>query len=369
MTTMVDPLTGLPRLLLGNAQGIWTILDNNGTFESQVGQSASGVQLGSPTAQLANVDRNGNLQITQFYYGAVQPSSAAAQIAGAMFYGSSQDNGGPVSDPNILSDGNITYFQAASDYSGDAVGVATDQQGLGSAYQYFMPCCGGNDLDFFQYIGPGLSGAGLAAAGQAGGGYVSRTFGLFQQAGTLPTPDPQWPFGQGTDFAVNPVDSAEVAISSNAGRIFVTQNAGVTWFDIGDPSVFGNPASFDLALAYGAPDPSAPVGVGNLGNFISTLLRQTGNDLRHPERRRQRQQQQLDQHQRRPGPQARHRDHHRPDPRQPRRLRHHDRRRLLHEQLRRHGRDLGQHHEQHLQSAVLDLRPELQPDDGRAIRN
>ena len=59
------------------------ILDNNGTFETQVGTSASGVQLGSPSDQLANVDRNGNLQITQFYYGAVQPSSAAAQIAGA----------------------------------------------------------------------------------------------------------------------------------------------------------------------------------------------------------------------------------------------------------------------------------------------
>ncbi len=83
VTTMTDPLTGLPRLIFGNDQGVWTILDNNGTFETQVGASASGVQLGSPTAQLAGVDRNGNLQITQFYYGAVQPSSAAAQIAGA----------------------------------------------------------------------------------------------------------------------------------------------------------------------------------------------------------------------------------------------------------------------------------------------
>ncbi len=55
------------------------------------------------------MDRNGNLQITQFYYGAAQPRSAAAQIAGALFYGSSQDNGGPVSDPNILTDGNITW--------------------------------------------------------------------------------------------------------------------------------------------------------------------------------------------------------------------------------------------------------------------
>ena len=42
----------------------------------------------------------------------------------------------------------------------------------------------------------------------------------------------------------------------------------MTWFDVGDPGVFGSPGSFSLALAYGAPDPSAPEGVGNLGNFI-----------------------------------------------------------------------------------------------------
>ena len=77
VTTMIDPLTGLPRLIFGNDQGVWSILDNNGSFETQVGSSTP----------LAGVDRNGNLQITQFYYGAAQPSSAAAQIAGALFYG------------------------------------------------------------------------------------------------------------------------------------------------------------------------------------------------------------------------------------------------------------------------------------------
>jgi subtilisin-like proprotein convertase family protein len=266
VTTMIDPLTGLPRLIFGNDQGVWTILDNNGTFETQVGASASGVQLGSPTAQLANVNRNGNLQITQFYYGAVQPSSAAAQIAGALFYGSAQDNGGPVSDPNILTDGNISWFGPTGP-TADATGVGTDQQGLGSAYQFFWPCCAGNDTDFFQFIGPGLSGTGLNPAGQAGGGYVGRTFGLLQQAGALPTPDPQWPFGAGANFAINPVDSADVVISSSVGRIFVTENSGVTWFDVGDPGVFGNPGSFSLALAYGAPDPSVPNAPG-LGNFI-----------------------------------------------------------------------------------------------------
>ena len=53
------------------------MLDNNGTFEIA----------DRDLSATPGVDRNGNLQITQFYYGAAQPSSAAAQIAGALFYG------------------------------------------------------------------------------------------------------------------------------------------------------------------------------------------------------------------------------------------------------------------------------------------
>ena len=266
VTTMIDPLTGLPRLIFGNDQGVWSILDNNGTFETQVGQSSSGVQFGAPNDQLAGLDRNGNLQITQFYYGATQPSTAAAQIAGALFYGSAQDDGGPVSSPNLITTGII----AGSGPGGDAGGVGTDQQGSGSAYQYFWPCCGGNDTDFFQYIGPGLSGVGFTGVGVQGPfeGYASRTFGLLQASGGLPTPDPQWPFTGGANFAVNPVNSADVVISSSVGRIFVTQNSGVTWFDVGDPSIFGSPGTFSVALAYGAPDVNAPDGIGDLGNFI-----------------------------------------------------------------------------------------------------
>ena len=72
----------------------------------------------------------------------------------------------------------------------------------------------------------------------------------------------------GANFAVNPVNGNDVVISSNVGRIFATTNQGVNWFDIGDPAVFGSPGSFSVALAYGAPDPNAPEGIGNLGNFI-----------------------------------------------------------------------------------------------------
>src|SRR5262249_41812094 len=240
--TMVDPTTGLPRIIFGNDQGVWSGLDNNGTYQYQIGSSTN----------LPGVDRNGNLQITQFYYGAAQPGGAAAQVAAALFYGSAQDNGGPASAANLLTTGNIRW----SGPGGDATGVGTDQQGGGTAYQYFWPCCGGNDINFFQFIGPGRS------------GYLGRTFGLLQASGGLPTPDPQWPLVAGANFAVNPVNSQDVVISSSTGRIFTTQDGGVTWLQVGDPSAFGSPGSFSNALAYGAPDPSAPAGVGNLGNFI-----------------------------------------------------------------------------------------------------
>ena len=39
IVTMVDPTTGLPRLIFGNDQGVWSVLDNNGTFETQIGSS------------------------------------------------------------------------------------------------------------------------------------------------------------------------------------------------------------------------------------------------------------------------------------------------------------------------------------------
>ena len=243
---MIDPLTGLPRLIFGNDQGIWSVLDNNGTFQTQIGSNDT----------LAGINRNGNIQITQFYYGAAQPSLQAAIKADAMYYGSAQDNGGPVSAPNVLTSGNITWGGPG----GDATGVATNQQGDGSAYQFFWPCCGGNSTDFFQYIPVGQSGSGA---------YIGRTYGLFAQSGSFPSPDPaQWPYEGGANFAVNPVNGADVMISSNTGAIYTTTNSGVTWFNVGAASIFNSPGGFSDALAYGAPDPSAPSGVGNLNNFL-----------------------------------------------------------------------------------------------------
>ena len=99
-----------------------------------------------------SVNRNGNLQLAQFYYGAVQPSSAAAQVAGALFYAGAENIGGQASDPNLVSDGNLQwsalglgladYLPGQSTHGGIftiASGTAVDQQGSGTALPVLVP--------------------------------------------------------------------------------------------------------------------------------------------------------------------------------------------------------------------------------------
>ena len=57
-------------------------------------------------------------------------------------------------------------------------------------------------------------------------------------------------------------------LSSSTGNIFESTDQGKIWFDIGLPATFASPATTSFALAFGAPDPSAPEGIGNLGNFM-----------------------------------------------------------------------------------------------------
>ena len=263
LVTESDPLTGLSRLIVGDDQGIYTVDDKNGTMVTSVGNEA-----------LPSGTRNGNLQIQQFFYGAAQPSNLAAEAAQALFYGSSNQDGGPQSDPNVLSNGNITWtatnpvgspFDSLGTDLG-AAGVATNQQGgtsttvrgTATQYQYWWPGLGGNDTDFFEATFNGNS-------------PISRTFGLLQSSNGLPTPDPQWPLGGGSIFTVNPINGQQIIISATGnnngvGRVFSTENGGETWQVIGQPTALDN--SYAPALAYGAPDPSAPAGIGNLDNFV-----------------------------------------------------------------------------------------------------
>lgn len=255
MITIVDPLTGHARLIVADDQGVFTGVDNNGKIDAGIGTAVS------PT-----YSRNGNLDITQFLYSAAQPSSVAAQLSQALAYGNGMHTGIGASDPGVLSNGNQNW-QAPSDNIGgptnlagetSGVGVQTDQQGRGIVYQYLYPGLGGNFTDFFQ-------------VSINGGAFISRTTGLIQASGVS---DPQWPtgsvyYGNGImqgNFTVNPINGDQVLISSSAGRIFSTIDQGEDWLVIANPTDLDS--TYAPALTYGAPDPNAPGGIGNLNNFL-----------------------------------------------------------------------------------------------------
>ena len=97
--------------------------------------------LRSAPSRLPTGSLNGNLQINQFYNGAVQPSDVAAAVAQAMLYGNSQENAFPQSDPNILADGNLNWTDPQQirgqtfDLSyGSGTDVAVDPTGGGTSY-------------------------------------------------------------------------------------------------------------------------------------------------------------------------------------------------------------------------------------------
>jgi subtilisin-like proprotein convertase family protein len=226
-----DPLTGHTRVIFGDDQGVWTGTDN-GTGNAALGIGSAKSVLGS---------RNGNLQITQFYYGAAQPSTLAADLAGAEFYGMAQDDGFPQSNPHVLDNGNLNW----TGIEGDGGGVATDQTGSGSAYQYKWPCCindGSPASDFFKFTSPAT-------------GEIGRTQGLVQLGDNPATGVGQWPFTGVVNFAVNPIDPTAIVISSFAGRGLapagVAHGTGKQWFPIADPTDLDGSQS--LAMAYGAP--------------------------------------------------------------------------------------------------------------------
>lgn len=238
-----DPLTGRTRLVFGDDQGVFSGVDRG---DGQLLRDVGGVAIPTGT-------RNGNLQITQFYYGASQPSILAAEIAGSLFYGTNQDTGYPKSTPDILRTGNLVWRGPG----GDGTGVATDQTGSGTSYAYLWPCCGGQDTNFFR-VAPVFTDP-LSVG-------IGRTFGLLQQNLPGQTPDPQWPFAGGFNLAVNPLSGNQAIIGSAAGRLFRTQNQALTWFEIGPPAELDGSEIF--GLAYGAPNPAPPGQQGNLDDFI-----------------------------------------------------------------------------------------------------
>jgi subtilisin-like proprotein convertase family protein len=248
----VDPTTRRTRLVYASGQGVYTAVDRgDGVITDGIG-----------FAQAVRTTRNGNLQLGQFYQGAVQPSQLAADIAGSLFYAMSRDNGFPVSSADILRSGNTNWRTQIGDgvyiYDPTGTGVATGQTGTGLAYQHRFPNEAGPGIllptDWFRILFPNTDHAGLG---------ISRTGPQsgprLPQLGDDPATNAgQWPgFDQGGHFrgyfALNPVDPNGLVISSAAGRVFRSTDGGLTWFVIAEPGQVGGAAAPSRALAFGAP--------------------------------------------------------------------------------------------------------------------
>ena len=137
----IDPATGLSRLIIATDQGVYSAVDaGDGTFrvpDASEQNASGGIGIASTNLnEPASGSRNGNLQIAELYYGAVQ-QQAAAGAAGSLFYGEGQGVGLISSASDVLTSGN-TNWTGATEPSG-GVGVATDQTGTGTVYNYAAP--------------------------------------------------------------------------------------------------------------------------------------------------------------------------------------------------------------------------------------
>ena len=242
IVAIVDPLSGQTRVIFGDDMGIWTGTDSgDGTPITNIG--ADQEILGT---------RNGNLQIALFNDGSAQPSTLAAEMGGALFYGMTSSIGYPQSDPNIINNGDLNWVRPLPPsppnpptlaVDGPGYGVAVDPTGSGTTYFYEDPTASlPLPNDFFSVQVPGSI-------------EVSRTTGLLQSGDNPAAGAGQWPIMDGFEFTVNPVDPSAILMSSSTGRVFLTSGPtngfGKRWFPIANPTdLDGTHAS---ALAFGAP--------------------------------------------------------------------------------------------------------------------
>ena len=198
--TMIDPTTGLPRIVFGNDQGVWSVIDDHGV---QLAGQGVGTQ---PTPSM---DRNGNLQITQFYYGAVQPSNTGVAAV--------------TTRPCSTAVPRTTAgHRRRGTSSRPGTSTGTDRRRrrrhgsrhrparVGTRYQTFWPETLPQDLGTSFFLV----------------NHIGRTFGLFQQSGGSTTPDPQWPLAPAANFAVNPINGNQMIISSGDGSGFLHPEPG-----------------------------------------------------------------------------------------------------------------------------------------------
>ncbi|OWK40275.1 RTX toxin [Fimbriiglobus ruber] len=254
LVAIVDPITGLTRLIVGDDTGVGTGVVNAS------GATVTSVGTGPQAISLPGTVRNGNLQTVQFYQGATQPSQLAADINDALFYAGAREQGFAYSNGNILqtgeggSTGTLTY----TGNTGYSYGVGVSQTGTGNDYVFSYPSA--NPIvpnQYTEFLDAGPAGNESGAFGQ---GLVQPTDNVFTSTGN-------WLFNSATRFAVNPIDSDTVAVGSEtAPTLFLTTNLGKFWTIVGGGA--NQTTAFDsasTALAFGAPDPSNP---NQLNNFI-----------------------------------------------------------------------------------------------------
>jgi subtilisin-like proprotein convertase family protein len=319
VVSYVDPTTGNVRLLFGDDLGIFTALLNpDGTMDNGIGSDFE-----------PNYSRNGNLQNEQLLTSAAEPSAQAASESGAEFFASGQSTIAAQSDPNVLTDGNLTWDNSAvlspstssprnvaanssiNSSIRSGVGIATDQtggvstsnpNGTPTLYEFDIPILGGNLTDFFRVnqfgqttgldanVNQEFPAQGYDGDAHEGGDLVPPVTNIAPNVVGAIT-NGQIPEG---DFEVNPLNGQQILLSSATGNLYETTNGGILWTLIGSSADFGSldaiiqsplvgtpPGQFDgtparttpitvqvSAVAYGAPDPNVSGGVGNLNNFI-----------------------------------------------------------------------------------------------------
>ena len=270
----VDPQTGRTRLIYGTAGGVYTgVDDGRGYLTTAVGyDGVRGRYLGTDTQSSTVVTgpRNGNLQIAQDYAGALQPTRLAADIAGALFYAVTQDNGYPVSTGSVLQTGNTST--ATSDWPGTGMHVVVDQTGTGTAYQYRLPSSTGtpvgngqfgnvNDFIRAQLPGSDQSGSGKGATNNL----ITAADNPFQNQGQWRDNDNRR--GGGDGLAINPLTptgllvSASPTLAGGTGNVYRSTDGGGNWTLLGAPAG----GVYLRSLAFGGVDPAQP---SNLNNYV-----------------------------------------------------------------------------------------------------
>ncbi len=252
--SFTDPVTNKTRLLFGTDDGVFTGVDSGSTRGT--GTLSDGIGF----SEAVRGNRNGNLQVSQFYSGAVQPSQLAADLAGALFYGMGDHSGFVVSSPNILATGDLNWRGPR----GDGAGVLVDQGGSGTAFQYRSPSTPGFDLnstagplDFFRVqanTSDHAFGGGFSRTGSSSGSLFD--FGDFWPSTTasnspIPIPQPN----------ANPQNPNAMLFGALSGRVFRTTDQGVTWISVGAPANLDSTPV--LSVAFGASDPARPTLTNN----------------------------------------------------------------------------------------------------------